>query len=351
MKRWIALLLVTFQATVLTTGFAAAQEQRAEVTLGPGGQGPFWTGEQLTLELDLSTPALSFSDIHFNLPEVPGALVLRTDTTTVKLSERRAGETWQVLRFPITLFPQRSGTLEVPAFEVRFQTLNGFGAEPVAHRLETAPLSFEIRQPPGVAPGQVVVTTSRLQLDASWDLAEDPLKPGDAVTLTVERQAMGLSAMLLPPLPVAEPEGLAAYPAEPDIDDRTNRGSLTGVRRDRVTWIVEQAGDYALPDILFRNWDPAREQLQTDRVEGVSFSAVAPPGQTDADAATRGTPASSPGKPDLLALLKVAIPIVLLALLGWRFRAAIHLAARRLRGRILPPARALLRTLNPGTSS
>ena len=351
MNRRFPFLFLAFLVTHLSIGFAAAQEQRAQVSLGLGGEGPFWTGEQLTLNLDLSTPALSFSDIHFNLPEVPGALVLRTDSTTVKLSEQRAGETWQVLRFPITVFPQRSGTVEVPAFEVRFQTRNGFGSEPVAHGLETAPLSIEVRQPPGVDANQVVVTTSRLQLNASWDLADGPLKPGDAVTLTVERQAMGLSAMLLPPLPVAEPGGLAAYPADPDIDDRTNRGSLTGVRRDRVTWIVEQAGDYVLPDIIFRSWDPAREALETQRVKGVSFSAVASPGQSDADTTGDGTPASPPAQRDFLALLKFAVPLALLVFLGWRFRRVILGALGRLRVRILPPARALLKTLNPGAPS
>lgn len=342
--------MVTWLATLPWMGDAVAQEQRAQVSLSAGAEEPFWTGEQLTLNLDLSTPALSFSDIHFNLPEVPGALVLRTDTTTVKLSEQRDGETWQVLRYPITLFPQRSGAVQVPSFEVRFQTANGFGSESVAHQLRTAPLALEVRQPPGVEPGQVVVTTSRLQLDAAWTLRDSPLKPGDAVTLTVERQAMGLSAMLLPPLPVARPEGLAAYPADAEIDDRTNRGSLTGVRRDRVTWIVEQAGDYALPDILFRSWDPARERLETQRVEGVRFSADALPGQTG-PVATRRSPAPSPRHLDPLALLKVAIPVMLLALLGWRFRLVIHQAAGRLRVRILPPARALLKSLNPGASS
>ena len=128
---WLPLLL----AGLLSVGTAIAQEQRAEVSLGSSAKAAPWTGEQVTLDLDLKTPALSFAEVHFNLPEVPGALVLRTDSTTVKLSEQRAGETWQVLRYPITLFPQQAGTVAVPSFEVRFRTQNGFGSESVAREL------------------------------------------------------------------------------------------------------------------------------------------------------------------------------------------------------------------------
>lgn len=329
-----------------------AQEERAEIALSAAREGPFWNGEQIILHLDLKTPALSFSDVRFTLPEVSGALVLQTDSTTVKLSEERSGEAWQVLRYPITVFPQQPGTARIPPFEVRFQTRRGFGSDATRHVLDTRPLTIDVRQPPGLESDQVVVTTPRLEFDSTWDLKASTLVPGDAVTLTVERQATGLSAMLLPPLPVANLEGLAAYPAAPDIDDRTNRGSLVGVRRDRVTWIVEQPGDYQLPALLFRSWDPVQERLDTQQVSGVSFTAEAgvnPSGQKN----NPGEPAAALGNRGrwLARAGSASLVILVFGWLAWRFRHELQLASEWLMSRICPPARALLKTLNPGASS
>ena len=347
-----SLAVLALAVLVLAAGLAAtaaSAEDRAEVSLTVNVADDPWTGEQTTLNLDLKTPALSFAEIHFDLPEVAGALLLRTDSTTVKLSERRGGETWQVLRYPITLFPQQAGDLTVPAFQVRFKTRAGFGTEPTSHRLETGPLQLVVRQPPGLEPGKVVVTTPDHSVTANWTLPQQPVRAGDAISLTVERRAARLSAMLLPALPVFEAEGLAAYPAAPLIDDRTNRGSLVGVRTDRITWIVERAGDYTLPTVAFRWWDPVREALNTDVVDGVSFSAEAAPGQP----ASTGTPDAAPGRTTgfsarHLALGAVAVLLIAVAL---RFHREIGVFLSAARRRIFPPARALLKSLNPGASS
>ncbi len=339
---------------VLTAGLAAtaaSAEDRAEVSLTVNVDDAPWTGEQTTLNLDLKTPALSFAEIHFDLPEVAGALLLRTDSTTVKLSERRGGETWQVLRYPITLFPQQAGDLTVPPFEVRFRTRAGFGTEPTSHRLETAPLQLVVRQPPGLEPGKVVVTTPDHSVTANWTLPQQPVRAGDAITLTVERRAARLSAMLLPALPVFEAEGLAAYPAAPLIDDRTNRGSLVGERTDRITWIVERPGDYRLPTVAFRWWDPVREALNTDVVDGVVFTAEATPGQPGA--ASAGPREATPGRAIGISAMHLALGAitVLLIAAALRFRRQIGAFLSAARRRIFPPARALLKTLNPGASS
>ncbi|MEM1412003.1 MAG: hypothetical protein AAGH19_06545 [Pseudomonadota bacterium] len=340
--------LLLYALTVFAPLSALAQESVAEASLSPAFESPPWTGQAVTLNLDLKTSSLSFSEVFFNLPEVTGALVLRTDTTTVKLSERRGADTWQVLRYPITLFPQRSGELTVPAFEVRFKTQNGFGTEAMDHRFETSPITLTVRQPPELPPDTVVVTTPRHALKANWTLPDGDLTAGDAVTLTIERQAAGLSAMLLPPVPVAELEGLAAYPSDPVIEDRTNRGALTGVRTDRVTWMIEQPGDYALPAIAFRSWDPVREALNTQTAEGVRFSALPAPGAPKTADATRDDSVPGLAAGTLRVWLAALLATALLAALLWRFRDPLWQRLAGLRTRILPPARALLKALNPG---
>ena len=77
--------------------------------------------------------------------------------------------------------------------------------------------------------------------------------------------------MLLPPLPVFRTEGLASYPQTPEITDKTNRGDLTGVRNDSITWVVEKPGAFEIPGIRFQWWDPVNRELKQQIVPGMSL--------------------------------------------------------------------------------
>lgn len=329
--------------TLLLTRIASAQP--AELDLWPASQDQHWAGEQVTIYLELKTPGQSFSDVFFDLPAVEGAFLLRPDSNTIKGSENRGAETWQILRYPLALFAPRGGSVLVPAFEVRFKTSGGFGTEPTTHALTTPALQLAISQPPGTEAGDLVIASPSLSLEYEWSIPPAPIKPGDALTLTVERSAAQLSAMLLPPLPLFEAEGLAAYPAEAQLEDRSNRGQLVGERTDEITWIIEQPGTYTIPAVRFRWWDPAREALQDELVEGLTLDVPAAAGAASQSPVPTGT--ERPAGKLLAALILLLLAGGALGLL-LRFRGGQLLQfARRLRRRILPPARGLLKQLNP----
>ena len=77
-----------------------------------------WIGQQVVLQIDLLSNGLSFSGQRIHLPDVPGALVLEDRVSTVKLSERIAGENWQVLGYRYPLFPQRPGRIDIAPIAV-----------------------------------------------------------------------------------------------------------------------------------------------------------------------------------------------------------------------------------------
>jgi len=258
---------------------AAAQdsEVKARIAFGVQQADEFWAGQQLTLNLDLKTTGFSFSGTHFNLPEVTGAFLMQTDTTTVKFSENVAGQSWQIVRYPLALYPQKAGLLTIPPIDVRFSTSAGFGSVVEDFEFQTEPLALTIALPPGVKDGELVVTTSSFELDHDWQGANGDAQTGDALTLTVKRRANDISAMLLPPLPVYRTRGLAAYPQEPELNDRTNRGSLTGERIDSITWVVETPGSYAIPGIRFQWWDPHSHNLKRQVIPGLKLDVPRPP--------------------------------------------------------------------------
>jgi len=250
---------------------------KADVAIGIEGGHEFWVGQQVTLNLDLKTTGLSFSDTLFSLPEVNGAFLMQTDTTTIKFSETVDGQNWQIIRYPLALYPQKAGQLEVPPINVRFSSSAGFGSTGKNFEFQSELLVLTVKQPPGVKPGDLVITTTSLQLDHDWHPKTEILHAGDAITLTVTRRANDISAMLLPPLPVFRNAGLAAYPQAPEVSDKTNRGDLTGERVDTIIWVVEKPGIYEIPGIRFQWWDPLSQELKQQIVPGLSLDIPSSP--------------------------------------------------------------------------
>jgi hypothetical protein len=256
---------------------AQSEGVKAAVDVSVQQQEEIWTGQQVTLNLDLKTTGFSYFNTHFNLPEISGAFLMQTDTTTIRLSEQKNGQSWQILRYPLALYPLKAGELEIPSIKVRFNTSAGYGQEDKAFQFQTTPLVLTVSLPPGVNDGDLVVTTDSFELDYDWQPIAETAHTGDAFTLTVSRRASDISAMLLPPLPVFRTEGLAAYPQAPEIGDQSNRGDLTAERVDKIIWLAEKSGNYDIPGIRFQWWDPDRQELAQQIVPGRSLEILSSP--------------------------------------------------------------------------
>ncbi|MCF6262974.1 MAG: BatD family protein [Xanthomonadales bacterium] len=275
--------------------FSAVAEDRLQtnINISVQQQNTIWIGQQVTLNLDLKTTGYGFTDAHFNLPEVAGAFLMQTDTTTIKLTEQIDGVSWQIIRYPLALYPQQAGQLLVPPITVRFNSAAGFNSEIKAFEFQTQALQINIKNPPGVAAGDLVITTTDFDLDYQWQAETSTTKTGDAFTLTINRSAGDISAMLLPPIPVYRVEGLAAYPQAPEVKDKTNRGDLSGERSDSIIWVAEKPGTYKIPAIRFQWWDPASEVLKQQLIPGLELEvqpAAVATGKFNADGAAEGQP-------------------------------------------------------------
>lgn len=277
MSNWLYKTLFLVSLLLPISVIAQDDDIKAAVSISVDGAQETWAGQQLTLNLDLKTTGFSFSDTLFNLPEVKGAFLMQTDTTTIKFSDKIDGLDWQIIRYPLALYPQKSGQLEVPPINVRFSSSAGFGSTKKDFEFQSEPLTLTVKQPPGVNSGDLVITTTSFALDHDWQPRSEILHAGDAVTLTVTRRANDISAMLFPPLPVFRTEGLAAYPQAPEVSDKADRGDLTGERIDTIIWVVEKPGIYEIPGIRFQWWDPLSSELKQQIVPGLSLDIPSSP--------------------------------------------------------------------------
>jgi hypothetical protein len=279
--RSLSKLLLVFLCLAWASSATSAQLQ-GEVRLLAERQEASWLGQELELYLELWSDGFSFGEQLFVLPEVKGAYLLQADSSTVKLSENRAGEQWQGLRYTLLLYPQKAGRLEVPAFDVSFIARGAFGTEPAPFEFRTEPLFVEARLPPGADGSRLMVTSTSFSMDVSWKPqvpADGPLalKVGDALTLEVSRRAQDVPGMVFPPLPDFRIPGLAVYPAAPRVDDRINRGSLTGSRSDSVTFVCETEGDYEIQELRFQWWDPVQQVMSEKVIPALQFRVEANP--------------------------------------------------------------------------
>jgi hypothetical protein len=204
----------------------------------------------------------------------------------------------------------------VPAFDVRFTARMGFGSEPARFELRTPALAIEVQLPEGGSADALLVTTSSFSLESSWSRtwpAEGPLplQTGDAITLEVRRRAGDLPAMVFEPLPLPSIEGLGVYPASPEVNDRVNRGELTGERIDRMTFVCERAGRYEIPEWRFQWWDPERAVLAEKVIAAQTLEVTTNPAYDSSSTATDPQPGRAfPWRMLLIALGVLALTLV-----------------------------------------
>jgi len=206
------------------------------------------------------------------LPEVPGAQILRFETQATTLSDR-VGQ-----RFEFALYARRGGTLTVPAPQVTL--LDRAGNE--IGTASGAPASVTIAVPPGVDATQPLIATTRATLEEQWTPAPtSALKAGDALVRTVTRTADDVPAMAMPALAFPAPAGVRVYVDPPQSDDRQDRGTVTGRRIDKVTYVFEAGGRFTLPGVAQPWWDLEARRLHDETRPAVTVSVTAPPKPPD----------------------------------------------------------------------
>src|SRR5882724_11314286 len=279
MRRAFAIAIFAFAAVAPCSAWAqqtTAPEPILQVTVDPPR---VVVGQPTTLRIDVLAPNYMTSP-----PELPGFQVRNAVTRqlqSVNLSEERNGTSFAGVRFEYAIYPQESGTYAIADQKVNIK----YAAEPPAAREEALLLprvSF-VGFIPDVAAGlNPFLASSRLMIEQSVLRSSEQLKIGDSVTRSVTIRAVETPAMLLPPVTFPAMEGLAVYPAQPALQDKTEgrTDALTATRTDSATYILQRAGDYALPAIDVRWWNAQDGRIETAHLDAVTLQVAAnPPAQ------------------------------------------------------------------------
>lgn len=235
-------------------------------------------GQRVAVYVDVLFADQMLRPPRVTLPEIAGAQILRFETQATTMTDRIDGTSYTGQRFEFALYARRSGTLTIPAAPVTLLDRAG-------NEIGTAtgqPAVIEIAVPRGVDASQPLIATTRAKLDEQWTPApKTEFKAGDALVRLVTREAEDVPAMAMPELPFPAPAGVRVYRDPPQSEDRQDRGTVTGRRIDKVTYVFEAGGRFTLPGVAQPWWDLGARQLRDEARPAVTVSVTAPPKPVD----------------------------------------------------------------------
>lgn len=269
---------------------AMAQQLQAELA-----QESAWTGQPIRLNIKLLSPGPFSGTAAFDLPQLDRVIIQKIGRPIVG-SEQFDGETQLTQLHEFHVFSQRTGSIEIPPFRVRYSARQDFTSKAEPHQNETPALQFASKRPPGTESLGLVVATKNLRAKQDWSPDRiDELTAGDVITRSVQQLASDTTAMILPTIPTTAIDGIRTYTDRPVVTDQTERGEATATRTDTIKYQFERVGTYQIPDVTVRWWNTQSEQLVQQILPGKTIT-VAGSIATDDLAASASNLAPSTGE-------------------------------------------------------
>jgi hypothetical protein len=212
---------------------------------------------------------------------------LELDNAFVKALEQKSfqrtidGRQWLVHEVRYAIFPEHSGTLEIPqqsftgrVREGRRSFFDQGGSGRLLRRSSKA-LSIEVLPRPDSFPGTNWLPARQLKLVENWSTPPEQLRAGESATRTIQILGEGVQGAQLPPVLFPPNEGLKFYPDQPEINDQEVASGLLGARQDSTAVVPTRAGNWSIPEIRIPWWDTESRQLRYAVLPGREITVAA----------------------------------------------------------------------------
>lgn len=259
MIKWILLMLLPFalhaaEPVVIRSSVAPLQA---------------WKGQRVTFTIEVLG-----KDSWAKIPNIPalkiaGAYALAPDMQGVRLQEEIDGDQYTGQRYDISVYPQVGGKIVIDSFPVTIELSQwGAGKEAEKFTKNVPSVHFESKIPKGAEDVKWLVSTPSFSAVQQWSGESIDYKTGEAIKRKITLKAADVSGMAFQPIAFPPLTGVGIYPAQGQVKDSRDRGSLNGQREEEVTYIFESAGEVEIPAIEFVWWDLKNQQLKTVVLEG-----------------------------------------------------------------------------------
>ncbi|MFG1424428.1 BatD family protein [Roseixanthobacter liquoris] len=230
-------------------------------------------------------------------PEAVGA-------TFTKVGEQRVfgkvvgRQRYRVIEQGYIMRPQRSGTIEIGPITLEAQ-LPGFtggglpsemarllgrnaavplaGADPNLGRevtLHSAPVSIEVKARPADAVGWFLPAQG-VTLSSTWNPPLAQAKVGETLTRTLTLEAVGATPNQLPPLPIADADGVRQYEESSRSDQALINGKPGAVLTKTISVVPTRDGAITLPGLDVGWWNTDTKTQETAHLPAETFAVAA----------------------------------------------------------------------------
>ena len=220
-------------------------------------------GQRVILQVDVLAPDGWAQIKGVRDFSVEGTQVVRYESQGTRLSETIQGRAFTGQRYELSLFPRRDGIVTVPSIPVEVEVSRWGSKDGKQSKwVQTPEVTFQVRVPPGAEGVQGLISTPGLTATQKWEPEQQKFKVGETIKRTIELSGRDISGMAFTPLHFKSIEMVSVYPAEPRVDDRFDRGTLSGKRVETVTYVFAGEGTVELAEIVIPWWDIDMKKLQ-----------------------------------------------------------------------------------------
>jgi|GEM_PF-1308801 len=226
-----------------------------------------WVGQRMTLQIDVLGKDGWAQITDTDRIDIPNCYRLPSGNSRVRLQETIDGNDYSGQRYELSLYPQRSGSIEIPelSLPIKVQT---WGAGTTEQIVNSTARSIEAKLPAGVQNVQSFVASDQFSVSQTWSSESEAFKVGDALKRTITLKANNLPSMMLPTLSYPDMAALSSYPESPALNDNSKSSPPVGTRIESITYVFEANGTAELPTYSFQWWNPNDETLQTLSLPG-----------------------------------------------------------------------------------
>jgi hypothetical protein len=272
-RRLAAALVGAFVA--LLSGTATGQDvPEPRVRARADVDGPVTVGQPVDIVVEVLVPSYFTGAPQFPDFDIDDALTLFVPRGT-NFTEREGRTTWAGQRRSYTVYPQRAGTYEVAGIAVDVGYFVA-GRGRITSRVSSDPVEFTAQVPAEAEGLGYFIAATGLTVEQALDPPPETLRVGDAFTRRVTVSVEGALAMVIPPLGLDAPAGLAAYPEPPVVtDEGGERGAaISGRRVETITYVAREVGAYKLSPVELAWWDVEAGALRRETLPELAFDVL-----------------------------------------------------------------------------
>ncbi|SHL77056.1 BatD family protein [Rhodanobacter sp. OK091] len=257
-----------------------------------------YVGQQLSYVVRLFY-ATNISNGALSAPQLDGMEVSQLGDD-LNYDAERGGRSYHVLERRYALIPQHAGHLEIPAASFQGEAIdpndpNSFFGSSTPISASAPAVSIDVQAaPPNWKSAWLPARQLSLSLDG-WPGAQEQVRVGQPLNLTMNLQATGLPFETLPVLSLPALDGAKVYPDKPVTGTRQDGQWLVGRRQQSFAIVPERAGTLTVPATTLQWWNVLTDRMEVAQIPEHSVTVLPAVGATavqpsvPAEASSSGT--------------------------------------------------------------